>query len=79
MTYVIGFLMGSVYLLGGLLLMITIDEYTGRVTRFIGRSRRRPVLALVLWPVVLPFLALPRYRPPRGATLRSHIKPFVKA
>ena len=73
------FLGSALYLFGGLMIMATLDEATGRVNRFLRRRYRRLAILILLWPLVLPVLFLPRYRAPKGATLRRHIKPFRPA
>lgn len=76
---ILGLLYGLLYLPVGIALMTLVDSMSGRVTRFIGDKTGRPWLVAAFWPVVLPMLALPRYRVRRGAELVGKGKPFVRA
>ncbi len=76
--FTLGFTYGIAYLPAGLGLMVLVDTLTGRVTRWVGESEFRPWLMAAFWPVLLPLVALPKYRARRGAIRFSQPKPFVR-
>jgi len=73
------FLAGGLYIFGGLILMAQLDEITGRTTRFLQGKDARLVFMIMLWPLVVPILFLPRYKAPRHATMVRHTKPLAES
>jgi len=73
------FIAGGLYIFGGLLIMAQLDEATGRTTRFLRGKDTRLVLMILLWPLIIPILFLPRYKAPRHATVVRHTKPLANA
>ena len=67
------------YLLVGLLIMFIIDGFTSRITRFVWRKPRRAWAFLALWPALMFYVFLPRYRCRRGARQLIKPAPFIKA
>lgn len=65
------------YIMLGLLVMLLIDGFTSRITRFVWRKPWRAWLFLAAWPVLTFYVFAPRYRCRRGARQLIKPRPFV--
>lgn len=61
LIFLIGMAAGITYLLAGLALMIWMDSKHNRIQAFVGDSSLRPFLLMLLWPLTLPLVAIPRH------------------
>lgn len=68
--YLVGFGVGVLYLALGLALLVWADNRHNRVREFSGDSNVRPFLVILLWPLAILLLSLPRRGAP-GKAARS--------
>ncbi len=72
----IGLILILAYLPAGLIVLLAINAWTGRVRRFVGSSDTKFMLVIGLWPVVLPILFFPRFKARRDGFLFGTQQPY---